>query len=297
MQLTKALRPGDTIGFASPSALVTREKFAPRLEAARGLGFRVKEADTLYAASWGYAATPEERAAGINQLILDDEVRLIFFSGGEGSEDVLPLIDWAAAKAHPKRWASYSDGTSILNTVRQQADVITYYGQMPGLLPKMSDYNLAQFQAFLMSDALPAAHVPNSPWHTLTGGVAEGELIGGYLENFIFIQGNGWLKPTPGKKYVLFIEDHEKFFAIEHESALIGRLEQSAIMPQVTGLLFGHYSAPVNEQLLQRLRILGEKHGIPVCYCDDFGHGENHAILPIGAQARLDADAQKLFYV
>lgn len=297
MHYAPALRPGDTIGFAAPSWIQTRESFAPILDAARAMGFRVKEADTLYAGGWGYAATPEERAAGINQLILDDEVKLIFFSGGEGSEDVLPLIDWEAAKAHPKRWASYSDGTSILNTVCQRTGMITYYGQMPKLLTKMSDYNLAHFRAFLMSEALPAEHMPNSPWHTLNGGTAEGTLIGGYLENFIFIQGSGWVKPAPGEEYVLFIEDHEQFFAIEHESALIGRLEQTAIMPRVKGLLFGHYSAPVNERLLQRLRIFGEKHGIPVCYCDDFGHGENHAILPIGARVRLDADRQKLMYL
>ena len=297
MQPTMPLHIGDTIGFAAPSWIQTRESFAPILEAARQMGFRTREPDTLYAHGWGYAATPEERAAAINQLIHDDEVRMIFFSGGEGSDEVLPLIDWEAAKAHPKRWASYSDGTSILNTVCQRAGMITYYGQMPGLLPKMSDYNLAQFRTFLMSDTLPKEHVPNSPWHTLTGGVAEGTLMGGYLDNFTYIQLKGWIKPAPGEKYVLFIEDHEQFFTIERESALLSRLEKSPFMPQVTGLLFGHYSAPVNQQLLQRLRILGERLNIPVCYCDDFGHGENHAILPIGAKARMDAEGQRLFYL
>lgn len=292
-----ALRPGDIIGFAAPSWIQTRESYAPILQAARDMGFRVKEADTLYASGWGYAATPEERAAGVNQLIYDDDVRMIFFSGGEGADEVLPLLDWEAAAAHPKRWASYSDGTSILNSVCQRAGVMTYYGQMPGILPKLAGYNLDQFRAFLMSDTLPAAHVPNSPWRTLTGGVAEGTLMGGYLDNFTYIQLKGWIRPEPGEKYLLFIEDHEQFFAIERESALLSRLEKTPFMPQVTGLLFGHYSAPVNEQLLRRLQILGEKLGIPVCYCDDFGHGENHAILPIGAKARLDADAQLLQYV
>ena len=30
-------------------------------------------------------------------------------------------------------------------------------------------------------------------------------------------------------------------------------------------------------------------------YTDDFGHGTRHAILPIGANACLDADNQKMF--
>ena len=50
-------------------------------------------------------------------------------------------------------------------------------------------------------------------------------------------------------------------------------------------------------ELLARLTRLGEKYGIPVAYCDDFGHGENHAVLPIGRAARLDTQAQTLRYL
>ncbi len=104
----------------------------------------------------------------------------------------------------------------------------------------------------------------------------------------------GWFPAD--REYVLFLEDNERFFAIEHESALLARLEQSPIMARVRGLLFGHYSAPINEALIGRLRLLGERRGIPVAYCDDFGHGERHAILPIGAAATLDATRQTLTY-
>lgn len=99
-----------------------------------------------------------------------------------------------------------------------------------------------------------------------------------------------------GRQYVLFIEDHERFFGIESESAHIGRLEQCGILFHTSGLLFGNYSAPVNEQLLERLRRLGEKWNIPVAYCDDFVHGENRAILPIGIPATLDTERSTLIY-
>jgi len=69
------------------------------------------------------------------------------------------------------------------------------------------------------------------------------------------------------------------------------------ILPHVSGMLFGHYSKPVNGHLLERLRRLGEKWNIPVAYCDDFGHGENHAILPIGAEAALDTEQHTLRYL
>jgi muramoyltetrapeptide carboxypeptidase LdcA involved in peptidoglycan recycling len=68
-------------------------------------------------------------------------------------------------------------------------------------------------------------------------------------------------------------------------------------MANTVGVLIGHYAIDVPEVLLNRLTRFGEKNGIPVVYTDDFGHGTKHAILPIGAKARLDADAQTLTFL
>lgn len=259
------------------------------------MGFRVKAADNLFASEWGYAASAEARAADINQLICDPEVKMIFFGGGEGADDLLPLIDYGAAKVNPKLWLSYSDGTSILNAVHGSTGMTTYYGQSVGMAPGMSGYDRANFEAQIMAVGNAFIH-SDSPWRTVIPGEAEGMLVGGYLDNFIHLLGCGWVRPKAGERYVLFIEDNERFFKIDHESVLLTRLEQSVIMPQVSGLLFGHYSAPVNGQLMERLKRLGDKWGIPVAYCDDFGHGWNHAILPIGARAWLDTAAQEMYY-
>ena len=292
--LAPRLRRGEIIGLASPSCLVTPEWAAPIVSALENMGYAVKLPPNLYARGWGYAASPEQRAADFNALIADPAVRLVFFGGGEGADDLLPLLDYDAARANPKLYLSYSDGTSILNALWAKAGIVTYYGQMPGVFPNISRYDLAQFEGSLLGFA--GEHVPNTHWRTLTPGTAQGVLTGGYLGNFIFLAATGQIPAPKGGKYVLFLEDHERFNGIEAESALLGRLEQCGIMPHVAGLLFGHYSAPVNEDLLNRLRILGEKWRIPVAYCDDFGHGENHAILPIGAPAALDTAACTLRY-
>ena len=292
--LPPRLKAGDVIGLASPSWLATKEGYAPITMALEQMGFRVKYAKNLFANGWGYAASPEERAADLNELICDPSVRMIFFGGGEGADDVLPLLDYQAVSADPKLYLSYSDGTSILNSIWAQTGILTLYGQMPGLIPDISEYNRAQFLNHTMT--LPKEHISNTTWHTLIPGSAEGTLIGGYLSNFIFLSSVGRIPLNEGGRYILFIEDHERFNGIESESALIGRLEQCGIMPFVTGLLFGHYSKQTNAQLLERLQRLGDKWNIPVAYCDDFGHGENHAILPIGASAVLNTQCCRLTY-
>lgn len=288
------LKKGDTIGLAAPSWLVTEQWAAPIAAGLEAMGYRVKYARNLFANSWGYAASPEERAADLNELIRDESVRMIFFGGGEGADDVTSLLDYTAARSDPKLWLSYSDGTSILNSVWANAGIPVLYGQMPGLIPGITGYNRDQFKRF--TTGCPAEHISNSPWRCLTPGTAQGTLIGGYLFNFIYLTAMGRIPLDEGRQYVLFIEDHEKFFGIESESAHIGRLEQCGILPHTSGLLFGNYSSPVNEQLLERLRRLGEKWNIPVAYCDDFGHGENHAILPIGIPATLDTERSTLIY-
>ena len=66
---------------------------------------------------------------------------------------------------------------------------------------------------------------------------------------------------------------------------------------QVTGLLFGHYSEPTSPELLARLRRFGREHGIPVAYCDDFGHGARHTLLRVGHRVQLDAGEGTLRYL
>ncbi len=121
-------------------------------------------------------------------------------------------------------------------------------------------------------------------------------LVGGYLANTIFAAATGQLLPEVAGDLILFVEDNKMFNGIEAFSAHIARLEQCGIMPRVRGLLFGHYSVPADEQVLARLTRLGEKWNIPVAYSDDFGHGENSAILPIGIKAALDTGKCTLEY-
>lgn len=284
--IPRRLIPGDTIGVVSPSHVAVRERYQPMLEGLRRLGFQVKQAKNLYRDTYGYLASEQERAEDINAMVQDDTVRMILFGGGEGGNEVLPLLDYEAIARNPKIFLSYSDGTSILNAVYARTGLETYYGQTPGIFSDLRPYDEAQFRAHFLEGGV-THFTPNSPWITLTEGVGQGTLLGGYLGNMALLAGGPYL-PLKERQYVLFLEDHEQFSPVARVSALLTHLEQGGLAGRVAGLLFGHYSAPVNEQLLERLRRFGECYQIPVAYCDDFGHGDNHAVMPIGRTARLD---------
>lgn len=280
------LKKGDTIGLIAPSWVQTKEGCAPAIEGLREKGFKVRTGENLYKDTWQFVASARERADDFNAMVRDPEVRLVFFGGGEGAVDLLPYLDFDAVRKNPKLFLSYSDGTTILEAIYGRTGLVTYYGQTPGLFTDISDYDWGHFTARIM-EGVPGAFAQNSRWRCICEGEAEGELIGGYLLNFILLQGLGYLPFDPQKKYVLFFEDHEKFNDVSAVSAYFAYLEQSPLMPQAAGLLFGNYSDEEKPLLYERLERLGKKWNIPVAYCDDFGHGRNHGILPIGGQAAL----------
>ncbi len=281
------LNIGDTIGIISPSHVATTDRYRKIIAGIEGKGFRVKTGANLYKDTYGYSATEYERADDLNNMVADREVKLVFFGGGYGSLDLLPYIDYDCIKRNPKLFLSYSDGTSILNAINTKTGLITYYGQMPGIFENISDYNFEQFSSHLLRrDATD--FVSNSKWYSLNPGICEGVLLGGYTLNFALSVNSRYLQIDRDRQYILFLEDHEKFNTVADVSMLLSHIEQSELMGNVTGLLFGSYSDAVNEQLLARLERLGRKHNIPVAYCDDFGHGLNHAIFPVGCYAKLD---------
>ncbi len=290
------LSEGGVIGICSPSHIADYEDYQRTIESIRRCGFRVKEATNLYKATYGYSATPEERAADFNQLIADPEVELILFGGGEGANELLPYIDFENIKRNPKRICSYSDGTFLLNPIWVQTGLETYYGQAPNLFLDMSDYDAKHFWEHLVYDCM-TEHVPNSEWKVQTSGVGEGILIGGYARNFAMILGSKYLPVDMNEDYVLFIEDHESFGGVDYISAMLTHIEQDKIMERVKGVVFGNYSDKEHPELLWRLKRMGEKFQIPVICCDDFGHGWNHGILPIGRKVRLDGNQGKLIYL
>lgn len=294
--IAPCLNPNGTIGLCSPSRVAKYEEYQITIAAMCSRGFRVKEADNLYKDTYGYLASPQERAADFNQLIADPEVELVLFSGGEGSNELLPYIDFENIKRHPKRICSFSDGTTILDTIWAQTGLEVYYGQSPRLFEDFQSYDQEHFQNHLIRGNAET-HTAGSVWRPQTYGKAEGILIGGYARNFAMLLGSRYFPIDLSKKYVLFLEDHEMFGDVSYVSAMISHIEQHDLIHSVAGLIFGHYSEQLYPELLDRLRRLGEQYQIPAVYCDDFGHGRNHAILPVGHRAELDTEKGTLRYL
>lgn len=286
---------GGTIGICAPSQVARKEEYRPQIEALESSGFRVVEADNLYKATHGYLAAPQERGADFNQLIRDPRVELIFFEGGEGSNELLPYIDFRAVRENPKQILAYSDATTILDAVWANTGLEVYYGQSPKTFQEQSDYDREQFFSHIVERSAKA-HIKAAPWIDLRAGRAEGILMGGYLRNFAMQLGSDYFPIDRTQGYILFLEDNIRFGDEAYVSAMLTHIELSGFMDCVRGLLFGHYDTQPHPYLYDRLARLGARYGIPVAYCDDFGHGANHAVLEIGRTCSFEAETGSLVY-
>jgi muramoyltetrapeptide carboxypeptidase len=290
------IKYGEKIGIVSPSHVAGKEQYAKLYSGIKSIGFNICEGKHIYNATYGYIASERERADDFNDMIKNDEIKMIFFGGGTGSNEIIPLLDYETIKDHPKIICSYSDGTTILNTIYAKTGLVVYYGQTPGIFDGIRHYDYTQFIAHFVDGDIQAFY-KNSEWKTLKNGICEGLLIGGYTANMAFLVGSPYFSYDKSKKYTVFLENHEKFNTPAEISTHLAYIEQNDIIKSISGLLFGHYSENEYPELERCLERFGERNNIPVMTCDDFGHGIHHGILPIGQNARMNTETKTLEYI
>lgn len=284
----KKLQYGDTIGIISPSIAMKAEYIQSSVQNLRSLGFHIKLSNHIFSDSYGFAGSISERAKDFNAMISDNTVKMLLFGGGEVCNEILPYIDYNNVRHNPKIICSYSDSTTILNAINYMSGLVTFYGTSVRTFEHLSDYNRQAFENQLMNTK--QSYLKASPWEIIYPGKCEGELVGGYLVNYAALYGLEYYRKSPYESCILFIEDHEKFSSPAVVSKWFANLEHRNAFENVKGFIWGHYSVnrnPIIDDILYRI---GEKYCIPVVKCEDFGHGSNNSILPIGVKARLDTN-------
>ena len=290
------LKPGECIGIISPCHVGDPANYERINAVLTRLGFTTKPGENLFKATYGYEASIQERAADFNAMVADDAVQMILFGGGEGAVEILPHLDYEKIRAHPKLIASFSDGTPILNAVYAQTGLVTYYGAGTTEFVDLRQYDYAQFCNNFVAGYEARQFISDSKWKILHAGIGEGIIIGGYAPEFAMLQSNRYFNFASDKKYLLILEDHEQFHVPEAMATFLGYLEQSPVMKNVSGLIFGQYAAAENVILMGVLQRFGARNNIPVVYTDDFGHGTKHGIFPLGQYGKLNTnDASLLF--
>ncbi len=298
------LRPGDTVGLVEPAGF-TDDAFDLALveETVRAMGLVPKAAPHLLQ-RYGYLAGRDEaRAADVNAMYADDEVRAVFaVRGGWGCARILPLLDYARIRAHPKLLIGFSDITALHLAFAAHAGFTTIHG--PNAASSWGEMSWNAFRELAFEGATPTYRNPEASddrlvqtrWRTWTirPGRARGRLLGGNLTVLAGLIGTSYLPDFKGT--ILFLEDTDE--APYRIDRMLTQLALSGVLGQVAGVVFGQCtdcraSGPsyggftVTQVLKQHLEPLG----VPAFQGALIGHVANQFSLPIGIPAEIDAEA------
>lgn len=297
------LHPGDTVGLIAPASYVdSPERLARMEETVRSMGLVPRLAPNLLQRD-GYLAGPDRaRAASVNAMYADPEVRALWsVAGGWGCQRILPYLDFAAIAAHPKLLIGSSDITALHLALAARTHCPTIHG--PNAAHSWGEGPRASFRALVFDAGTPTSvNPPNldplvpNPWpiRTFHPGKARGRLLGGNLSVLTALVGTPWLPSFAGA--ILFMEDtNEAEYRIDR---MLVQLAQSGILKQVAGVVFGQctncrnpvpgYSGfTVDQVIAQHLTPLG----VPAFQGAQIGHIAAQISLPVGASVEIDATA------
>jgi muramoyltetrapeptide carboxypeptidase len=298
--IPRRLSKGDAIGIVSPSSPVTGElaqQLKKGVEFLERLGFNGIAGRHVNSTSWGYAASPWEKAEDINRMFADDSIKAIICSqGGATANACLPYLNWKGIRDNPKIFMGISDITLLLNAIHHKTGLITFHGNdlMWGFGRNPTMYDEKEFITRLM-DAKIGEIPPNRERRTIRNGVAEGKLLGGNLHCLMKLAGTPYFPDFTTA--ILFVEA----IGITPEECdhLFQQLKQIGVFNQIRGALVGYIDGLQNSEkaLVQMedvlLRVTAE-YDFPVLKTDDFGHNCPNTVLPVGCEVRIDADRRTI---
>jgi muramoyltetrapeptide carboxypeptidase len=307
----RPLRSGGTIGVPAPaSPYHNRSEILRGVEWWQGKGYRVKLGEGVYERDAYVAGDPKTRANDINALFADPDVDVVqCLTGGYGSAQTLPYLDFDIISSNPKPFVGYSDITALHNALREKTRLVTFYG--PGLMSMNAEDRDKDSKAFLRKHLLNAltstdalGSLPKNPdddyVRTLTPGKVTGELVGGCLWLLGQSIGTPWEVSLAGK--IFFFEDYE--LPPWYADGLLNQMSQAGMLNDVIGVVVGDLEKcdwredkPEFPQTLSIEDVLEryiEPLGVPAIYRLPMGHGKYLATTPLGVTATLDADNRNL---
>lgn len=291
----RAVRPGDSLGLVAPAGPAEFDQAAAHAWA-RGHGYGLKIFAGVTQKRGYLAGNDAVRLADLHDAFLDPEVAAILcVRGGYGSPRLLDRIDYGLIARHPKPFVGYSDLTALHQALWLETGLVGFHGPM--LRPDLLTPRLAPTETLLLrmlrgelGAGAVIAHPQGWPLVTLSGGVAEGRLVGGNLTMIGASLGTPWSIDT--RDAVLFIEDvNEPLFRIDRT---LNQLRLAGKFEGLRAVLLGDVAKVELEPLFELVQETFSPLGIPVLAGWRSGHCDPNLTLPLGALIVLDADRQTL---
>lgn len=285
------LHPGATIGVVAPSSpALPPERIADGVRWLESRGYSVVTGMHLHEADGYLAGADAGRAADLMQMFVRSDIDAIMCTrGGYGAMRILPLLDFATIRRHPKIFMGFSDITALSLALHAHAGLITFAGPM--VAAEMAGPPLERTEV-VMWDVLTGRATRLSARadgaRTLVPGRAEGTLLGGNLALACALVGTPHEPSWDGA--ILLLEDvGEPVYRIDR---MLCQLKLAGVLERIAGAVLGRFTAITPADPDRDLATVLDEYfrplGVPVLMEFPFGHTPDKLTLPLGARVVLD---------
>ncbi|MDB4881930.1 MAG: hypothetical protein JWL95_696 [Gemmatimonadetes bacterium] len=294
MRLPPPLTAGARVALVAPAgALRGPEELETAMSNARTLGWDPVPGANVLARHGYLGGSDAERLHDLNAALGDESVDAVWcVRGGYGVTRLLAHIDYASLTRRPRAVIGYSDITAFHAAVGTRCELVSYHG--PTARGELSELSRSSLVRATVERGDPCGVAPDA--RTIRSGRAHGRLVGGNLSLLAALAGTPYAPDYRGA--LLVLEDvGEPAYRIDR---MLVQLAQSGALAQIAGLVVGHFTeATPGHELPERsldilLRDAAEIAGVPAIAGAPIGHIQDQWTLPLGAMARLDADALTL---
>lgn len=287
MKLPPPLQKGDTIALASPARYVKPAEVEHFVRFATQSGWKVRLDEACFDRHNQFGGSDEQRAAHLQALIDDAEVKAIFCSrGGYGSLRILDKLRFETMLQHPKWLVGFSDIT-VLHAKLQSLGIASLHAPMPFNFGP-NDEDLFTDLKLILEGQHPFLSIAPHPLNV--NGQASGELVGGNLSMLYALKGSDALPDM--KEKILFVEDVDEY--LYHVDRMMLSLKRAGIFVNLAGMVAGAFTEMKDNAIpfgLTAEEIIREhvaEYGFPLCFGFPAGHISWQQPLLLGTRTALE---------
>ncbi len=284
------LKPGDTLGVAAPAGPFDIDSFQQGMQVLRDMGFRLEIPEGVYKRNGFLAGADNERAAILNRLFADPDVRgIICARGGYGSTRLEPFLDWELIRANPKVFMGFSDITVLHHLIVTRGCLATFHGPMGTTLAQAPEDTRQSFMRALT--AAEPITINAGTGGVVRPGEGRGPVAGGNLAMICHLLGTPLQPDFSG--CLLFMEEvNEAPYRIDR---MLQQMKLAGCFRSVRGIFFGDFVDCGAKDTIEA--IISEwlaDSAFPVLTGFAIGHGRRNLTLPMGLTAQLTSDPPQL---
>ena len=300
------LKPGDIIGITCPAGYITREEIQPAVRIMESWGFNIRIGKTVGARDYTFGGTDAERAADLQAMLNDDNIKAIMCGrGGYGTARIVDQLDFSRFRLKPKWVIGFSDATVLHCHISRHFGVASLHAKMCNSFPddfRKSD-PIVQDTIMSIYQALTGKkmHYSTAPDIRNRKGKARGALTGGNLSIIQSLSATNSEIDTNGK--ILFLEEvGEYLYSLDR---MLGTLQRSHKLDNLAGLIIGgfnrikpddpgeEFGKTVYDMVLEKVKDFT----YPVCFNFPVGHQRNNYALKCGMMHTLNVGADAVTLV